>query len=122
MSDALGPPVYPADLVSRRFKGESGIRLSFGKLLVNLLQVVKRTNTPLITLTNGVVGRPWVFGSWVRSPSSTIINFSDFPHVELEKYSLVSPGNETAWILKGPPVYPADLLSRRFRREECCKA
>ena len=58
-----------------------------GKLSVNQLQVVKRTNTPLITLTNGVVDRPWVFGSWVRSPPSTIINFSDLPHVELEKYS-----------------------------------
>ena len=46
----------------------SVIRLSLGKLLVNLLQVVKRTNTPLISLTNGVVDRPWDFGSWVRSP------------------------------------------------------
>ena len=27
-------------------------------------------------------------GSWVRSPPSTIINFSDLPHVELEKHSL----------------------------------
>ena len=31
--------------------GESVIRLSLGKLLVNLLQVVKRTNTPTNTLT-----------------------------------------------------------------------
>ena len=30
---------------------------------------------------------PWVFGSWVRSPPPTIIKFSDFPNVELEKYS-----------------------------------
>ena len=66
----------------------SVIRLSLGKLLVNLLQVVKRTNTPLNTLTNGVVGRTMgFFGSWVRSPPSTIIIFSDFPHVKLEKYS-----------------------------------
>ena len=46
--------------------------------------------------------------------------FSDSPHVELEEndiLSAVSPGNETAWILTGPPVYPADLLSRRFRGE-----
>ena len=42
-----GPPVYPADLLSRRFRGGSGIRLSLGKLLVNLVQMVKRTNTPL---------------------------------------------------------------------------
>ena len=39
------------------------IRLSWGKLLVNLLQVVKRTNTPLSSLTNGVVDGPWFF--WV---------------------------------------------------------
>ena len=45
-----GSLVYPADLLSRRFKGASVLRLSLGKLLVNLLQVVKRTNTPLITL------------------------------------------------------------------------
>ena len=63
-----------------------------GELLVNLLQVVKRTNTPLISLTNGVVDRPWVFGSWVRSPPSTILNFSDFPHVELGKYCGTLPG------------------------------
>ena len=39
----IRPTCYPA--VSG---GESVIRLSLGKLLVNLLQVVKRTNTPLI--------------------------------------------------------------------------
>ena len=90
----IRPTWYPA--VSA---GESVIRLSLGKLLVNLLQVVKRTNTPLITLTNGVVDRPWVFGSWVRSPPSTIINFSDFPPAcrTWKTLSLVSPGNETAW-------------------------
>ena len=63
------------------------IRLSLGKLLVNQLQVVKLTNTSLITLTNGVVGRTmgfWVVGS---IPTSTIINFFRFPHGELEKYS-----------------------------------
>ena len=43
-----GPPEYPADQLSRRLRGESVIRLSLGKLLVNLLQVVKRTNAPLI--------------------------------------------------------------------------
>ena len=50
-----------------------------------------------------------------------IINFSqDFAHVELaKKLSPVSPGNETAWILTGLPVYPADLLARRFRGGEC---
>ena len=39
----IRPTCYPA--VSG---GGSVIRLSLGKLLVNLLQVVKRTNTPLI--------------------------------------------------------------------------
>ena len=62
-------------------------RLSSGKLLVNQLQVVKRTNTPLKSLTNGVVDRPWFF--WVVGSIPTIHNskLSDFPHVELEKYS-----------------------------------
>ena len=31
----------------------------------------------------------------------------------------IPTGNETAWILTDPPVYPADLLFRRFRGEEC---
>ena len=48
------------------------IRLSLGKLWVNLWQVVKRTNTPLNTLTNGVVDRPWVF--WIVGPNPTIHN------------------------------------------------
>ena len=39
----IRPTYYPA--VSG---GEGVVRLSLGKLLVNLLQVVKRTNTPLI--------------------------------------------------------------------------
>ena len=39
----IRPTCYPA--VSG---GESVVRLSLGKLLVNLLQVVKRTNTLLI--------------------------------------------------------------------------
>ena len=37
------------------------IRLSLDKLLVNLLQVVKRTKIPLIFSTNGVVGRTMGF-------------------------------------------------------------
>ena len=51
------------------------VRLSLGKLLVNLLQVVKRTNIPPISLTNGVVDRPWFFGVVGSSLTSTIINF-----------------------------------------------
>ena len=87
--------------------------------------MVKRTNTALITLTNSVVDRPWVFwvvGSNPTMHGNTWYTFSDFPHVELEKHSPVTPGNETASILKGPPVYPADLLSRRFRGGECYEA
>ena len=63
------------------------IRLSLGKLPVNLLQVVKRTNTLLRSLTNGVVDRPWVF--WVVGSIPTIHNnkLFRFSHVELEKYS-----------------------------------
>ena len=44
-----GPSVYPAATCYSAVSGEeSVIRLSLGKLLVNLLKVVKRTNTPLI--------------------------------------------------------------------------
>ena len=64
------------------------IRLSLEKILVHLLQVVKRTNTPLTAY------KKWrrrqddgFFGSWVQIPLSTIKPFSDFPRVELEKYS-----------------------------------
>ena len=59
------------DLSERRKIYASVIRLSLGKILVNLWQLVKRTNTPLIPQQNSVVDRPWVFGSWVRSPPST---------------------------------------------------
>ena len=34
--------------VNRKMRQHGVIRLSLGKLLVNLLQVVKRTNTPLL--------------------------------------------------------------------------
>ena len=64
------------------------IRLSLGKLVVNLLQVVKRTNTPLIP--SQMASSLQTMGCWVvgSSPTSTIEEtFSDYPHVELEKYS-----------------------------------
>ena len=41
----------PAQSPIRKHVNSSVIRLSLGKIVVNLLQVVKRTNTPLITLT-----------------------------------------------------------------------
>ena len=61
------------------------IRLSLGKLVVNFLQVVKRTNTPLIykkmaSTDHGFLGRGF------ESHHSQQYFFSDFPHVELEKY------------------------------------
>ena len=63
---------------------------------------------------------------WVVGSIPTIHNnkktFQIFP-MSNSKYTLpVSPRNETAWILTGPPVYPADLASRRFRGGECYKA
>ena len=50
--------------VKRSLKKIAGFGAGYRRitLLVNLLQVVKRTNTPLITLTNGVVGRTMGFG------------------------------------------------------------
>ena len=92
------------------------IRLSLGDLLLlvnDLLQVAKRTNTPLISLTNSVVGRIMFFlGRGFESHIhhnklfQTFSHLFDSWHVELEKYSPceVSPGNETAWILTRPPV------------------
>ena len=76
MSEVVGCLGYDATVVAtgtgnvRSLLGV--IRLSLGKLWVNLVQVVKRTNTPLITLTNGVVDRPWVF--WVVGSIPTIHN------------------------------------------------
>ena len=55
------------------------IRLSLGKLLVNLLQVVKRTNTPTNFLTKGVVGRTmgfWVVGSIPTIHNNKLFRFS----------------------------------------------
>ena len=118
----LHPPPAPSPRASTT-RIANVIRLSLGKLLVNQLQVVKRTNTPLNSLTNIVVGRTWVFGSWVRSPPSTIISFSEFPHVELEKYSPWYPQEmKRLGYSQRSAVYPADLLSRRFRAGECYKA
>ena len=47
MDVLTGPPVCLADLLPRRFRGESVIRLRLGELLVNLLHIINRTNTPL---------------------------------------------------------------------------
>ena len=95
-----------------------------GKLsLVNVLQVVKRTNAPLTPQQMASSAGPWVF--WVVGLNPTIHNnklFQTLPMSNLKKNSPVSPGNETAWMLTDLPVYPADLISRRFRGEECCKA
>ena len=68
----LGPPEYPADLLSRCFRGgECAIRLSLGKLSVKLLQVDKRTNTQLIPArrpTGGTKSR-----DEVGAPKSSVV-------------------------------------------------
>ena len=91
----------------------SVISLSVGKrLMVNLSQVVKRTTTlPIPQQMASSTAHGLVFGSWVQIPPSTIINlFQIFPMSNLTILSPVSPGNETAWILTCPPVYPSALL------------
>ena len=58
----------------------SVIRLSLGKLWINLSQVVKRTNTPLIPKKMASSTDHVFFGSWVQIPPSTINKlFQTFP-------------------------------------------
>ena len=61
----IWPTCYPAVT-----GGESVVRLSLGKLrvLINQLQVVKRTNTPLIPQQMASSTDHGFFGSWVRPP------------------------------------------------------
>ena len=62
------------------------IKLRLGKLLVNLLQVVKRTNTPLIPQQMASTAGPWFFRVVGSNTTSCIIKlFQAFSHVELEK-------------------------------------
>ena len=104
---------YPQKLPRWTGEQRTVIRVSLGKLSVNQLQVVKRTNTPLKSLTNGVVDRLGVFWVVGSSPTSTIINFFRLSPCRTWKIlSPVCPGKETAWILTGPPYirptcYPA---------------
>ena len=85
---------------------------------LTLLQVVKRTNIPLIPQQMASSTDHGFFGSWVRIPPSTIINFFRLsPCRPCKILSPVYPGNKTHWILTRPTVYSADLLSRRFRGE-----
>ena len=68
---------------------------------------------------NGIVGR--TMGFLVVGSIPAIHNnklFQAFPVSNLKILSPVSPGIETARILTGPPVYTADLLSRRFMGDE----
>ena len=67
--------MYPADLLSRRFRGEGVISLSLGKLLVNLLQVSKRRNTALSSSQMASSTDHGFFGSWVQIALSTILYF-----------------------------------------------
>ena len=50
--------------------GISGIviRLSLGKLLINILQVVKRTNAPLIPRQMASSAGHGLYRTWVRVP------------------------------------------------------
>ena len=50
------------------------IRLSLGKLLVNLLQVARRANTPLISYQMASSTHHVFFGAWVQIPPSTVVN------------------------------------------------
>ena len=61
-------------------------------------------------------------GRGIKSHIHHNIFFQTFPMSNLKNTLPVHPGNAIAWMLTGPPVYPADLLSRRFRGEECYKA
>ena len=105
----LGPPRYfvyciwtqhsfnsklPCGGSSVGVEGYWVVRLSLGKLLVNLLRVVKRTNTPPIPSQMASSARPWFFSgrgfSSPTHPSPYNKPFQTFPdrcHVELEKYS-----------------------------------
>ena len=85
----------------RPVEGVCVIRLSSGKLLVNLLHVFGRTNTPTNNLTNGVVDRPcffWVVGSNPTSHHNKL--FQAISHIDLEKYS--------------PRVYTQELQPLRY--------
>ena len=88
------------------------IRLSLGKLSVNQLQVVKRTNTPLFL---NKWRRRQTMGFWVVGsiPTSTIINFFRFSHGKLEKYSprYTQEMKRLRYIWTGPPVYPYPAVS-----------
>ena len=80
------------------------LRLSLGKLLVNHLQEVRRTNTPLIP--NKCRRRKTMF-FLRRGFESHIYHkklFQNFPMSNLKYiFPYMSPGNETAQILAGSP-------------------
>ena len=107
-------PLRPAPFPSVRVK-----RLSFSRPLVRLFTRCQTDIIPSLygsALTDGVVDTPWVYGSWVRiSPATSSIKRSRLP-------LSVIPRNRTAWIFTRPPLYSADLLSRRFRGKEYYKA
>ena len=72
-----------------------------GEQLINLLQAVKRTNTPLIPQQiNGVVDKPWVFGSWGSNP--TVHNNNLFQTFRIQYH--VEPGK-----IPSSPRYPQEM-------------
>ena len=94
------------------YVGSAVIWLSLGKLLVNLLQVVKRTNTPLIPQQMASSAGHGFFGSWVQIPRPPYKLFRTFRMSNLKNTLLVYPGNETSWIIdrsagiSGRPAIP----------------
>ena len=94
-----------------------------GKPLVILLQVVKRTNTPLKPI-NRRRRQTMFFGVVGSSPTSTIIKFSDFPNVELDKYSpwYTQEMKRLGYIDRSARISGRRAISRRFRGAECYKA
>ena len=88
-STVTGACPVTTDLTMRdNVRTATTIRLCVGKLLVNLWQVVKRTDTPLIPQQMASTAGPW--GFWVVGFNPTIHNkklFQTFPSVKLEKHS-----------------------------------
>ena len=81
------PPVYPTDRLSRRFRGRVLYRLVW---VGNWSTICKWSNgrIPFKSLTNGVVDSAHGFlGRGFESHHLPILNYHDFPHVELEQYS-----------------------------------
>ena len=115
-----GPPVYyPAGLLSRRFRGKEECyrACSLGmKLLVKLSQVVKRTNTPLISLT--LRQRRWC------TPTIVVVFFKYYPSIRELK---TCPSQNPTWVSKKKSCYTTPVGwkipwgPRGTQREDSCQ-